>query len=303
MGNSFQEALSAAEPTHLQADQIARSLVCNHSGGMWKYHLNQLRLSWHIRKHFSQREISTIYANRAYFGVGIVGIEKASQVFFQKEPQALSTEQAALIAGLLRAPDYLDKHPEQAWQRRNYVLNEMVVQGTLSDKDAARLAATPVVTHISGPMGPADQQANVTFEGLKSEYASCEVVQFTVRNNERTKLYVQVYAEQFESGDWKYVDFTYDLTDPRSLYIKRVGLGRNLMQPNGTTRVNYDRCLKPNFVKETDTAYAREIRNKDRQEASLVLQRLRADVYGLDPEQQGKVRQVWSSDFRRLPEK
>jgi len=56
-------------------------------------------------------------------------------------------------------------------------------------------------------------------------------------------------------------------------------------------------------VKETDRAYAREIKNKDRQKASLVLQRLRAGVYGLDPEQQDKVRHVWSSDFRRLTEK
>jgi len=201
MGNSFQEALSAAEPTHLQADHIARGLMCSHSGGMWKYHLNQLRLSWHIRRHFSQREISTIYANRAYFGAGIVGIEKASQEFFQKEPRALNTEEAALMAGLLRAPDYLFKHPKQTLQRRNNVLNEMAVQGTLSDKVAARLAASPVVTRISVPVGPADQQANVTFEGLGTEYASCEVVQFTVRNNERTKFYVQVYAEQFGSGD------------------------------------------------------------------------------------------------------
>jgi hypothetical protein len=98
-------ALSAAEPTRLQADQIARSLMCHHSGGMVKYHLNEIPLSWHIRRRFSEREILTIYANRAYFGVGVVGIEKSLQEFFQKEPRALRMEQAALIAGLLLGPD------------------------------------------------------------------------------------------------------------------------------------------------------------------------------------------------------
>jgi len=148
MGNSFQEALSAAEPTHLQADHIARGLMCSHSGGMGKYHLDQLRLSWHIRRRFSQREITTIYANRAYFGLGIVGIEKASVGFFQKEPGALSTEEAALIAGLLYAPDHLSprRHPELALQRRNKVLEEMVAQGKLGAEEAGRLKATPVIT-------------------------------------------------------------------------------------------------------------------------------------------------------------
>ena len=148
MGKSFQDALSAAEPTRSQADQIARSLICSHSGGMGKYHLNQLRLSWHIRRRFSQREITTIYANRAYFGVGIVGIEKASQGFFQKEPGALSTEEAALIAGLLHAPDYFSprRHPELALQRRNKVLEEMVAQGKLGAEEAGRLKAAPIIT-------------------------------------------------------------------------------------------------------------------------------------------------------------
>jgi hypothetical protein len=156
MGKPFQDALSAAEPTRLQADQIARSLMCHYSAGMGKYHLNTFRLSWQIRRRFSHREIFTIYANRAYFGVGLVGVEKASQEFFQKEPQALNMEEAALLAGLLRGPDYLSpyKNPERALHRRNEVLNEMVAQGKLSEKDAARLAAIPIMTRISAPTGP-----------------------------------------------------------------------------------------------------------------------------------------------------
>jgi hypothetical protein len=43
-------------------------LMCNHTGGMGRYHVNSLRLSWHIRWRFSEQQVFAIYANRAYFG-------------------------------------------------------------------------------------------------------------------------------------------------------------------------------------------------------------------------------------------
>ena len=148
IGEPLKNAIVAAEKAQSLSHQIAFSLMCKHSGGMGKYHLNEARLSWHIRMHFSKQQIFTIYANRAYFGAGITGVENASKVFFHKEPDALRIEEAALIAGVLRAPGSYspDKHPERALQRRNKVLEEMVAQGRLSALDAARLEATPVVT-------------------------------------------------------------------------------------------------------------------------------------------------------------
>lgn len=120
--------------------------MCNHSGGMAEYHMNTLRLSWHIRRHFSEQQLLVIYANRAYFGPGLTGVEKACKEIFHKEPDALTIEQAALIAGLIRAPGAYSpyKHPDKALQRRNNVLELMVAQGKLSAGDAARLEATPL---------------------------------------------------------------------------------------------------------------------------------------------------------------
>ena len=122
--------------------------MCNHTGGMGRYHLNSLRLSWHIRSRFSQEQIFTIYANRAYFGSGATGVESASRQFFRKEADALNTEEAALLAGLLRAPEYFSpyKRPEKALQRRNQVLEAMAAQGKLSAIEAARAEATPIAT-------------------------------------------------------------------------------------------------------------------------------------------------------------
>jgi membrane peptidoglycan carboxypeptidase len=75
------------------------------------------------------------------------GVENASRQFFRKDSDALNTQETALLAGLLRAPDSSPyKHPEKALQRRNQVLEAMVVQGKLSASDAARAEATPVIT-------------------------------------------------------------------------------------------------------------------------------------------------------------
>jgi len=144
IGEPFKNALAAAEPAQSFPCQIAGSLMCNHSGGMGKYHLNEFRLSWHIRMHFTEQQLFAIYANRAYFGPGITGVERASEEFFHKEPAALSIAEAALIAGLLRAPVSPYKSPERALQRRNEVLEEMVAHGKLSAAEAVRLEATPV---------------------------------------------------------------------------------------------------------------------------------------------------------------
>jgi len=114
---------------------------------MGRYHVNSFRLSWRIRRRFSAQQVFTIYANRAYFGLGVTGVESASRQFFRKNADTLNTEQAALLAGLLRAPDYFSpyKHPENALRRRNQVLEAMAAQGKLSASDAARAEATPVV--------------------------------------------------------------------------------------------------------------------------------------------------------------
>jgi membrane peptidoglycan carboxypeptidase len=147
IGKPLQDALTAAESPASLPQQIARSLMCNHTGGMGSYHANNLRLSWNIRRRFSEQQVFTIYANRAYFGSGAIGVENASRQLFRKDADSLNTEEAALLAGLLRAPDYFSpyKHPERSLQRRNQVLEAMAAQGKISTSDAARAEASPLL--------------------------------------------------------------------------------------------------------------------------------------------------------------
>ena len=145
IGKTMRDALAAAESPASFPHQIAWSLMCNHTDGMGRYHLNSRRLSWQIRWRFSEQQVFAIYANRAYFGSGVTGVENASRQFFHKDSDALNVEEAALLAGLLRAPFSPYKHPDMALQHRNQVLEAMVAQGKLSASDAARAEATPVL--------------------------------------------------------------------------------------------------------------------------------------------------------------
>jgi hypothetical protein len=150
IGKPLRDALATAEatrpfPAASLPDRIAVTLLCKRESE-GKRHLNEFRLSWHIRIHFSEQQLFTIYANRADFGPGAIGVEKASRQFFDKDADALSTEEAALIAGLIRAPAFYSpyKYPERALERRNKVLEGMAAQGKLSAFEAARAEAMPL---------------------------------------------------------------------------------------------------------------------------------------------------------------
>jgi membrane carboxypeptidase/penicillin-binding protein len=151
IGRPFKDALTTAEPSTSYSDQIARSLLCGKSESPARYQLDVFRLSWHIRRRFSEQELFTIYANTAYFGPAATGVENASQHFFQKGADALSPEEAALLAGLLRAPSVFSpfKDADKALQRRNRILEALAAQGKLSaDELTAAIAVAPIERRV-----------------------------------------------------------------------------------------------------------------------------------------------------------
>jgi membrane peptidoglycan carboxypeptidase len=116
------------------------------------YQLDVFRLSWHIRRRFSEQQLFTIYANRAYFGPGAMGVENASEHFFQKDTNGLSAEEAALLAGVLRSPAGFSPftHPDRALQRRNQILEDMAARGKLNASEVSRAVASSISTRSLG---------------------------------------------------------------------------------------------------------------------------------------------------------
>ena len=147
MGKTLRDALTSAELPSSLPTQIATTLLCNSESRSFRYMVNVLRLSWRIKRRFSEQQILTIYANRAYFGSETTGVKNASAKFFDNRPDALKPEEAALLAGLLRAPNRFSpfEHADLAFQRRNSVLQAMATAGKVSIFEAARAEATPII--------------------------------------------------------------------------------------------------------------------------------------------------------------
>ncbi len=93
------------------------------------------------------------YLNTVYFGRGAYGIEAAARTWFDTTAADLTPEQAALLTGMLRAPESLgpDDHPEAARQRRDAVLDAMAAMGTLDTDEAERAKGTPVEVTAADP--------------------------------------------------------------------------------------------------------------------------------------------------------
>jgi penicillin-binding protein 1A len=81
-----------------------------------------------VEQQYSKRDILERYLNTVYYGRGAYGVEKAAQAYFGRSAAELELPQAALLAGLIRAPERADPvtAPEVATARRKIVLDAMV---------------------------------------------------------------------------------------------------------------------------------------------------------------------------------
>ncbi|WP_197969868.1 transglycosylase domain-containing protein [Mesobacillus harenae] len=93
----------------------------------YKRKVEEFFLAREIEKEYSKDEILQMYLNRIYFGNGAWGIKRASQNYFSKEVEQLSISEAALLAGLIKAPEGLNPYEfyDEAVERRNTVLYMM----------------------------------------------------------------------------------------------------------------------------------------------------------------------------------
>jgi len=90
-------------------------------------------LEWH----FTKDQIMTIYLNRVYFGAGTYGVDAAAHKYFKKSARQISVYEAAVIAGLLKAPSRYSPttHPERSRARAKVVLDQMQEAGYIRSAD------------------------------------------------------------------------------------------------------------------------------------------------------------------------
>ncbi|MGN9813272.1 penicillin-binding protein [Micromonospora sp. BQ11] len=118
--------------------------------------LREMRYAIQIDKELSKDEILERYLNIAAFGNGAYGIFAASQVYFNKKPKDLKIEEAAMLAGMVKAPSAFDPTTKggypQAVDRRDYVIDNMVETGAITREQAE--AAKKVALVVKGKRAP-----------------------------------------------------------------------------------------------------------------------------------------------------
>src|SRR5881397_2980402 len=104
--------------------------------------MKEAALALELERRYPKERILEMYLNQVYFGNGAYGVEAASRTYFGKSVTELNVKEAALVAGLQRAPSTYSpfEHGEAAKRRREVVLRRMVEYGALKDADAKKLA-------------------------------------------------------------------------------------------------------------------------------------------------------------------
>ena len=122
--------------------------------------VREARLAYKLEKKLSKKTIMERYLNTVYFGDGAYGVQAASEEFFRKNVSDLTTAQSALLAGTIRGPETYSprRHPELAKNRRDHIINRMVVLRLHG------IDSTAAANMKSEPLGVSPRSVNQTTE-------------------------------------------------------------------------------------------------------------------------------------------
>ncbi|MCW2410310.1 MULTISPECIES: transglycosylase domain-containing protein [unclassified Sphingobium] len=118
--------------------QLARNIFLNNSYSAGRK-LREMILALAMERKFSKSQILELYLNKVYFGGGAYGVDAASRKFFNHPATTLSLEEAAIIAGLVKAPSHYSPtaDADAAAGRASVVLDVMAANGDLTSAERA----------------------------------------------------------------------------------------------------------------------------------------------------------------------
>lgn len=108
--------------------------------------LKEWIISIKLERNFTKEEIIALYLNAVAFSDNIYGIRNAAKTFFQKEPDRVNMEEAALLVGMINGPGIYNprRNPKASLDRRNVVIARMVENGNLNADQGSRLQSLPI---------------------------------------------------------------------------------------------------------------------------------------------------------------
>ncbi len=142
---------------------------------------------------YTKDEILTVYLNRAYLGAGARGFEAASQRYFSKSAAQVNVPEAAMLAGLLKAPSAYapTNNLQRAQDRASVILNLMSDQGYITAQDAAASKASPATLSEA-----AEQRAG----GYFADWVMDTVPPFLARETTEDVLIQSTFDSRFQTA-------------------------------------------------------------------------------------------------------
>lgn len=125
--------------------QVIKSLLLTPERS-YQRKLKEAILAYRLEKNLSKDEILTIYLNQIYLGSRAYGIEAAARTYFAKHASELNLSEAALLAGLPKAPSMYNpyRNPLAAKQRQKYVLERMLSAGYIAPREYKKALNYPL---------------------------------------------------------------------------------------------------------------------------------------------------------------
>ncbi|MBO6827372.1 MAG: PBP1A family penicillin-binding protein [Sneathiella sp.] len=114
--------------------------------------IREVLLAFWLEAKFTKEEILALYLNRIYFGSGTYGIDAATRKYFAKNIKDLTLSEAAMLAGLVKAPTYYAPtvNLKRAQQRSTVVMRRMQAEGYLTEAEANKLVKNPAILRHAG---------------------------------------------------------------------------------------------------------------------------------------------------------
>ncbi|MDR3425683.1 MAG: PBP1A family penicillin-binding protein [Alphaproteobacteria bacterium] len=114
--------------------QLAKNLFLSPERTL-KRKVQEMLLAFWLEHTYTKDQILTAYLNRVYLGSGAYGVDAAARIYFNKPASELNVREAAIIAGLLRAPSRFSPKRDQvqSMERAKVVLQAMVDEGYITD--------------------------------------------------------------------------------------------------------------------------------------------------------------------------
>jgi penicillin-binding protein 1A len=160
--------------------------------------VQEAMLAMQIERHFTKEQIFTLYCNQIFLGHGVYGFEAGAEYYFNKHARDLKLEEAALLAGLPKAPVTLSpiNFPERALRRRNLVINNMLEDGKITAEEAGRAKTTPLRLNRPLEYSPAPYFVEEVRRHLEKKFGSDQVHEGGLRVYTSLDLDLQRAAQQ-----------------------------------------------------------------------------------------------------------